>query len=114
MVEVVVTLGLIALIFACLITSINSAAGLNKINLITQQCISAAQAQLDSIAVTGGPISDRDFQRLWPNLNVSIEELPGSNQWQGLKLVKVSITAIKAPKEIKIRKCRYYTIQKEN
>ena len=114
MVEVIVTLGLIALIFVCLITSINSAAGLNKINLITQQCISAAQAQLDSIAVTGEPISDRDFQRLWPNLNVSIEEQPGSNQWQGLKLVKVSITAIKAPKEVKIHKSRYYTIQKEN
>ena len=113
MTEVVVALGLAALIFTCLIIFINTTGGLNKIQLITQQCLSAGRSELDCIAVTGEPIDAEDFQRLWPNLDVRIEEQDGAGEWEGLRLVEVTITAIKAPKEISISQSRYFTSEKE-
>jgi hypothetical protein len=73
-----------------------------------QHCVAAAQAQLDSIAVTGEAIRDEDFKRLWPNLSFSIKESAGSGQWEGMKLIEVTAGGMSFGKEVKVQLCRYF------
>jgi hypothetical protein len=75
--------------------------------LVRQRCIAAAQAQLDSLTVTGRPIREADFSRLWPGLVVSIEKLEGTGQWEGMQLVKVTTTGKGFRKEVQVRVSRY-------
>jgi hypothetical protein len=79
----------------------------NRYQLVRQRCIAAAQAQLDSLTVTGRPIREEDFNRLWPGLVVSIEKLEGTGQWQGMQLVKVTTTGKGLRKEVRVKMSRY-------
>ena len=79
----------------------------NRYQLVRQQCIAAAQAELDSIASTGKPISDEDFERLWPKLGVSITKSPGAGQWQGTEFVEVTTNGKSFRTEVKIQLARY-------
>jgi len=107
MAEIMVALTIIAILLAGLALSLNGMAKFNHYQLVRQQCIAAAQAQLDSLTATGKSISDEDFQRLWPELRVSIEETEGSGQWQGMELVEVTASGKSFRKQVQIRLSRY-------
>jgi hypothetical protein len=105
--ELIVSLTVLGFLLACLALSLNGFRRFNHYQLVRQRCTAAAQAELDSIAVTGESISEQDFKRLWPKLNVSIEKSDGTGQWKGLKLVKVKTKAKSFNRNVQIQLSRY-------
>lgn len=106
-IEMTTSLLVLGILLGCLALSLDGVRKFNHYQLTKQRCIAAAQAQLDSISVTGGQISDKDFKRLWPKLNVSIEKSDGDGQWKKLKLIKVKTKAKSLDKNIEIELTRY-------
>lgn len=107
-VELIFAFTLLGIILVGLAVSLYGFGKFNRYQLVRQQCTSAAQAQLDSIAATGKPIPDEDLERLWPRLSVSIEESAGTGQWQGMKFVEVTASGVGLrEKEVRVRLSRY-------
>jgi len=113
LIEVMVGLAVLGMVLAGLALSLNGFAKFNRYQWMRQHCIVAAQAELDSIAVTGEAIRDEDFKRLWPNLTVSIKESAGTGQWEGMKLVEVKASGMSFSKEVKVQLCRYVLAETE-
>ncbi len=111
--EVLVALVVLGMVVSGLALSLRTFAKLNRWQWMRQHCIAAAQAQLDSIAVTGEAIREEDFRRLWPNLTVSIKESAGAGQWEGMKLVQVTANGRTFGKEVKVQLCRYFLDERE-
>lgn len=111
--EIVVSLTILGILLAGLAVSLDGFRRFNRYQLVRQRCIAAAQAQLDSITATSGPIPDQDFKRLWPKLSVSIEKSPGAGQWQGLKLVKVTTSSNSFHRKVKVQFTRYILVEQE-
>lgn len=111
-VEMIVVIGILGLLAATLTASMNSYARLNRMYLLKQQCISACRAQLDSISVTGKPVSQEDCKRLWPGLETVISYRSGTGKWEGLELVQVTATAKNKPSEVKLHQSRYLNIRR--
>jgi hypothetical protein len=105
--EMVMALTILGVLSIGLALSLDGLGRFNRYQLMRQRCIAAAQAELDSLTVTGEPISDEDFSRLWPGLVVSIEKSEGTGQWQGMKLVKVTTSGKSLRKEVKVQMSRY-------
>lgn len=113
LIEVMVAVSVMGMVLGGLALSLHGFAKLNRIYWMKQHCIAAAQAQLDSIAVTGEAIRDEDFRRLWPNLSFSIKESAGAGQWEGMKLIEVTASGKSFGKEVKVRLCRYFLAEQE-
>jgi prepilin-type N-terminal cleavage/methylation domain-containing protein len=113
LIEIIVAIAVLGMVVSGLALSLHGFAKLNCIQWVRQHCIAAAQAQLDSIAVTGQAISNEDFKRLWPNLSVSIKESAGAGQWEGMKLVEVTANGRTFSKEVKVQLCRYFLDERE-
>jgi type II secretory pathway pseudopilin PulG len=105
--ETIVASGVLALLLAGLAMSLYGFAKFNRYQLVRQQCIAAAQAELDSITTTGKQIPDDDFKRLWPKLHVNIKSSAPAGQWQGLSLVEVTANGMSYNKEVKVTLVRY-------
>ena len=105
--EIAVSLTVMAMLLAGVAFSLNGMAKFNHYQLIRQQCIAAAQAELDSLTATGKPIDDEDFSRIWPRLSVSIEKTAGQGQWQGMQLAKVTTSGKYFRKQVIIELSRY-------
>ena len=105
--EIAVSLTVIAMLLAGVAFSMNGIAKFNHYQLVRQQCIAAAQAELDSLTATGKPIGDEDFNRIWPQLKVSIEKSAGQGQWQAAQLVKVTTSGKYLRKQVIIELSRY-------
>jgi type II secretory pathway pseudopilin PulG len=107
MTEIIIALSLLGLLLAGLALSLNGIARFNRYQLVRQQCIAAAQAQLDSITVTGEPIGEEDFQRLWPKLNVAVKRSPGTGQWQTMELIEATASGKSYHRKVEIHLSRY-------
>jgi len=107
MTEIIVAFTVMAMLLAGLALSMNGMAKFNHYQLVRQQCIAAAQAQIDSITAMGEPVKDEDFHRIWPQLSVSIEKSAGEGQWQAAQLVEVTASGKSFRKEVKIQLSRY-------
>ena len=113
LIEIMVGLAVLGMVLVGLALSLNGFAKFNRYQWMRQHCIAAAQAELDSIAVTGEAIREEDFVRLWPNLTVSIKESAGAGQWEGMKLVEVKASGKSFSKEVKVQLCRYVLAERE-
>jgi type II secretory pathway pseudopilin PulG len=105
--EMTVALTVTGILLVGFALALHSFATFNRYQLVRQRCIAAAQAELDSIAVTGKPIAAEDFKRLWPMLSVSIKKSVGTGQWEGMKLVEVTTRGKSFRNEVKVRLSRY-------
>ena len=105
--EIIVASAIIGMLMVALAMSMYGFAKFNRYQLVRQQCIAAARAELDSITITGKPISDEDFKRLWPKLDVNIKNSAGTGQWQGLSLVEVTANGMSYNKIVKVKLARY-------
>jgi len=105
--EIIVASAIIGMLLVGLAMSMYGFAKFNRYQLVRQQCIAAAQAELDSITTTGKPILDEDFKRLWPKLDINIKSSAGTGQWQGLSLVEVTANGMSYSKEVKVKLARY-------
>jgi len=112
--ELIVALTVLVIILSCLAMALKVFRNINQYQLTRQRCISAAQAQLDCIAVTGKEIDDEDFKRLWPKMSVEIKQSDGIDQWQGLKLVNVRATVKDINKDITVEMARYFAPKGES
>jgi len=105
--EMLVVSAILGMLLVGLAVLLDGFARFNRRQLAKQRCTAAAQAQLDCLTVTGRPIPDEDFGRLWPGVGVSIKKFDGAGQWQGMKLVEVTTTGKSYRKKIKVRLSRY-------
>jgi uncharacterized protein involved in outer membrane biogenesis len=105
--EIIVASAILGLLLVGLALSLYGFAKFNRYQLVRQQCIAAAQAELDSITITGEPIPDEDFKRLWPKLGVNIKSSAGIGQWQAMTLVEVTANGMSFSKEVKVQLARY-------
>lgn len=105
--EIIVASAILGILLVGLAMSLYGFAKFNRYQLVRQQCISAAQAELDSITTTGKPIPDEDFKRLWPKLDVNIISSAGTDQWQAIVLVEVTTNGMSYNKEVKVTLARY-------
>jgi len=108
--EMIVASSLFGIIMAALALSLYTLSRFNHYQLTNQRCIAAAQAQLDSITATKELIPRDDFQRLWPKLTISLETSPGTGQWQGMNLAKVTAAGKSYRKQVKVRLSRYVPV----
>jgi prepilin-type N-terminal cleavage/methylation domain-containing protein len=79
----------------------------NRYMLTRQRCISAAQAQLDSISTTGKAIEKDDIERLWPDVEVVINKKEGAGQWQNLVMVEAVATGSIGKRLVQVTLSRY-------
>lgn len=105
--ETIVAMSLLGLLLAGLALSLHGLAKFNRYQLIRQRCIAAAQAQIDSIATIGEPVSDEDINRLWPGISVSVERSLGTGQWLGLVRLNVTAGGKSFRKNVTIQLSRY-------
>jgi type II secretory pathway pseudopilin PulG len=105
--ELAVSVSLLAILITLLAISLNSFRRFNHYQLARQRCISAAQAQLDSIAVMGKAIDEEDFKRLWPKVSISFQESAGTSQWEGLKLIQVKAKTKSFNRDVEVELSRY-------
>ena len=106
--ELIISLTILGVILAGLAMSLDGIRRLNDYQLVRQRCISAARAELESIAMTGRAIEKHDFERLWPKMSVSIERSQGTGQWEGMQLVRVTTSAESPKNKVEIRLSRYF------
>jgi type II secretory pathway pseudopilin PulG len=107
MIEIITALGVLVVIMACISLSARTFGKLNAVQLRKQQCLSAAQAQLDSIVMTGERIGQDDLNKLWQGVEISVEAEQGKGQWKGLRLVKVTAKAMAQKRQVKVELSRY-------
>lgn len=105
--EIIIASAIIGMLVAGLATSMYGFAKFNRYQLVKQQCIAAAQAQLDSITSTGKPIPDGQLKHLWPKLNINIENSEGTDQWKGLTLIEVTANGMSYSRQVKVKLSRY-------
>lgn len=105
--ELAVSMSLLAILITLLAISLNSFRKFNHYQLVRQRCISAAQAQLDSIAVMGKAIDEEDFKRLWPKVSISFQESAGTSQWEALKLIQVKAKTKSFNRDVEVELSRY-------
>jgi len=105
--EFIVGLSVLGVILFCFALSLSGFRRINHFQLVRQRCISAAMAELDSISATGKEINEKDFKRLWPNMDVSINQSNGIGQWEGLLFVKVKTKAKSFNRTVEIDLSRY-------
>ncbi len=113
LIEMMVALAVLVVILSCMALTLKAFRKINKYQLVRQQCISASQAQLDCLEVTGRPISEDDLKRLWPKLSVKIEQSDGTGQWQGLKLIKVRAAAKADNKDVSVELARFFVPERK-
>ena len=109
MTELIVSLTVLGMLMVTFAISLDGLRRLNYYQFTRQRCVSAAQATLDSIAVTGATIDEADANRLWPGVIIKIDESEGTGQWKGLKLINVTAGGAALNKKVEIRLARYFS-----
>ena len=107
MIEMMVALGILGILVVGLAQTQYQVQRFNAVQLARMRCIAAAQAQLDSIAVTGGPIAADELARLWPDIRLEVEQSAGEGQWTGLRLLKVTAVGKAKGPEVEVELTRY-------
>jgi type II secretory pathway pseudopilin PulG len=105
--ELIVGIALLGLILAGLGLTASGLTRFNRYQWARQQCLAAAQAQLDSLTATGRPLDDPNVARLWPEVTLTTDRTPGEGQWAGLELLKVTATANTRPRQTAVQLARY-------
>lgn len=110
-IELIVSFTVLGILITILTISLHGLAKFNLFQLVRQRCTAAAQAELDCIAITGQPISEENFERLWPKLKVTIEESNGTGQWEGLKLIDVKTSGMSFDTPVVVHLSRYLDLK---
>ena len=106
--EMVISVMLIGIILFIMTKVLYEFGQFNRNMITKQRCISAAQAQLDSISATGRLLESNDIQRLWPDIEVAINKTQGTSQWQSLILIEATATGHIREKSVQVTLSRYF------
>ena len=108
MAELATATALLGLLIVGMTISLSGFSMFNRYQWTRQRCLAAAQAQLDSVLVTGRPIEPPEIKRLWSEVTVAVERTPGAGAWDGLELVQVTATGRPAgARAVTVRLARY-------
>jgi type II secretory pathway pseudopilin PulG len=107
LVEVIVAITVLGTIILALALSLHAFGKFNKYQLVRQQCIAAAKAQLDSITARGKSVSDKELTVLWPKVTVDVERMQGTDRWKFAELVQVTAKAKAGRKDVIVELSRY-------
>jgi type II secretory pathway pseudopilin PulG len=107
LVEVIVAITVLGTIILALALSLHAFGKFNKYQLVRQQCIAAAEAQLDSITARGKSVSDKELTVLWPKVTVDVERIQGTDRWKFAELVRVTAKAKAGRKDVIVEMSRY-------
>ena len=107
LIEMMTSLVILGILMFALIKTQQQIQMFNAVQLARMRCIAAAQAQLDSIAVTDGPIAADELARLWPGIRMEVEQSAGEGQWTGLRLLKVTAVGKAKGPEVEVELTRY-------
>jgi type II secretory pathway pseudopilin PulG len=107
LVEVIVAITVLGTIILALALSLHAFGKFNKYQLVRQQCIAAAEAQLDSITATGKSVSDKELTVLWPKVTVDVERIQGTDRWKFAELIRVTAKAKAGRKDVIVELSRY-------
>jgi type II secretory pathway pseudopilin PulG len=110
-IELTVSIAILSAILIALGSILYSSGNYNRILWARQQCIAAGQAQLDSIATTGNPLPTVDIERLWPQIQCTVDASPGTGPWESLRLVRVQVQTRVRNKTIEVVCSRYLPIE---
>ena len=113
MIELVVALGILGILLTALGRIQYQIGKFNAVQWTKMRCITAGQAQLDSMAARGELIGDRELERLWPGIRVEVDQSAGQGDWQGLTLVRARAGGKVKGKEVKVELARYIAGRKE-
>jgi len=105
--ELIVSMTVLGFLLIAVALSLDGARRFGDYQLTRQRCVAAADAELESIAATGKPIAEEDMGRLWPKVQITIEETSGSGRWEGLRLVRVTATSKSFNRQVKVPLARY-------
>ena len=105
--EMIASVVIASAIIAVLATGQSNAAATNKLLLARQQCIAAAEAQLDALTATGRPLDAAANKQLWPAVKVELRRQAGQGAWSGLTLVTAVATAPAGEVKAKVELSRY-------
>ena len=107
LVDATTGLAILLILLGVMSVVLNGLRTFNHYQLARQRCISAASAQLDSIAATGEPLGEGEMRKLWPGVRVAVSSEPGTGDWQGLQLTRTVATSRSLKKEVIVELCRY-------
>ena len=111
-VELVVAVSVLATVIGVLVALGHSFGKLNNNLWAKHICSNAGQAQMDAIAVTGKPIDDARFKKLWPGVSCQIEKSDGSGQWQGLRKIDLTLSKKVKQKNVEVQFTRFVPAEK--
>lgn len=106
-IELLTAIFLLIVITAALMASLEFHGHCNQVQWARQRCVSAAQAQLDSIMMQKSELSQEDLHRLWPGVKCTVAKQPGQVSWQGLNLYTVTATVKVHRRTVSIELKRY-------
>lgn len=112
MVEVVVSLVVLATLAGSLIAITLSAGNGNRMLWARQQALAAVEAQLDCLTQSGLPLPQTEFERLWPRFDWSMEKT-SVGPAAGLNRVDITVTGRVNKKVIRVSGRRYIAEWKE-
>ena len=107
-VELVVAISVLATVIGVLVALGHSFGILNNKLWAKHICRNAGQAQMDSIAVTGTPIDNAVFNKLWPGVTCQLKTSDGSGQWQGLQKIDLTLSKKVKQKDVQVQLTRYF------
>lgn len=107
LVDFTVSMFITTMLLICLSLTMTATGGYNRLNLTRGQCLSAAQAQMDSLAVRGRLIGAGDMGRLFEGVQISVDRNPGQADWKGLELISISASKQSGKQNVNIKLTRY-------
>ena len=110
LVDATTALAILLILLGVMSVVLNGLRTFNHYQLARQRCISAASAQLDSIAATGEPLAEGEMKKLWPGVRVAVTSEPGTGDWQGLQLTRTIATSRSFKKDVIVELCRYVPV----
>jgi len=108
--ELMVALVVLGTLMVGLALTLHSVRRFHQVLGVRQQCMAAAQAQIDSLMATGLAIDPNRIATLWPRLKVETEIRPGEGQWKGLDLVRARASGPSGPRIVTVTLARYGTM----
>ena len=111
--EMVIAIGILATLISMLGVVGNAFKKMNDYRWTRHTVLTAGQAQMDAIVVTGKPIDDETFRRLWPKVQCKVDITQGTDQWFGLQKIQLDLSAKCRERIIETSMVRYIPADKE-
>jgi prepilin-type N-terminal cleavage/methylation domain-containing protein len=110
LVELIVALSILGILMAGVAVTLRGVGRFDRLLWSRQQCLAAAQAQIDSLLATGRTMEPNAVSTLWPGLKTDVRVQAGQGQWQGLDLVKVTASVPHGRHVVRVTLSRYGTM----